>query len=514
VTPELQIVSHIPAVATGPLAVCQILFLASTSNSWMTFVAPLVLVAVALAALIVRPRFRYFLFLIFLLICWFPEFSQTEWEVFSAQDAPSIYNFRPIPTVTASVFDYLFATIVLFWLFKYVFSRPRALWEAPFAKSMLALFAICAFNLVHGVFRGNEVYYALREFRVGAYFVLTYLMLVTVCDKPSDVRQFIRLNMVMAAIIGVYGVFRFFLGIGKEFGDVNIVFYDIADSMVLYMAMLFIAAASIEGMLKKGKAFSSIVVMLPVFFTFLFSYRRGAWVAFGAGFLFLLFLNPQRSHVGRKFVWRMVVPASVILALIAMVPTVRGAGLDFVMERITSIFDTGDTSNAFRILDAFNAVSAFVQHPLVGVGGGGRYDLNFISEVAAPMEFWEDVNRTSHNGYLYILFKMGAVGFLVYFLLFLTYAKGWLHTRKLKMGPSEQAVFMALGAIVFAFLVNNVTEPVSDTLRPSLLLSFAMAWGATWMNSLKGRAMTLPLVVQTGRPNKIEREEPRADRGL
>jgi O-antigen ligase len=503
-------------MATGPIAQSQILLFVSTSTSWMAMLASLVLVAVALIVLILRPHFRYFLFLIFLLICWFPEFSQTDWDVFTAEDAPSIYNFRPIPAITASVFDYLFAAIVLFWLFKYVLPKPRNLWEAPFAKSMLALLAVCAFNLLHGVFRGNELYYALREFRVGAYFVLVYLMTVTVFRKASDVRQFIRLNMFMAAIIGIYGLFRFFLGIGKEFGDINIVFYDIADSMVLYMAMLFVASSSIEGLLKKGKGYLTIAVMIPVVFTFLFSYRRGAWMAFSAGFLFLLAFNPRRSHVRKKFIWRMLVPASLIIALIAAVPTVRGAGLDFVMERITSIFDlTGDPSNAFRVLDAFNAASAFIQNPLIGVGGGGRYDLNFISQAAAPMEFWEDVNRTSHNGYLYILFKMGVGGFLIYMLLFIKYIKAWWRTRKLKMGSSELAVFMASGAIIFAFLINNVTEPVADTLRPSLLLAFAMAWGAMWMNCLKVRAARLrQSVADTEIQNKLNREEPGADSGV
>jgi O-antigen ligase len=480
----------------------------------MAMLASFVLAAAALIVLIVRPRFRYFLFLIFLLICWFPEFSQTEWDVFTAEDAPSIYNFRPIPAITASVFDYLFAAIVLCWLFKYVFPKPRNLWEAPFAKSMLAVLAVCVFNLVHGVFRGNEVYYALREFRVGAYFVLTYLMMVTVCGRVADVREFIRLYIVMAVIIGIYGFFRFVLGIGKEFGDVNIVFYDIADSMVLYMAMLFVASSSIEGLLKKRKAHLTIVLMIPVVLTFLFSYRRGAWLAFGSGILFLLVFNPQRAHVRKKIIWRMLVPASLIIALIATVPTVRGAGLDFVMERITSIFDLTDSSNAFRILDALNAVSAFIQNPLIGVGGGGRYDLNFISQAAAPMAFWEDVNRTSHNGYLYILFKMGVVGFLIYTLLFLNYIKAWLRTRKLKMGSSERVVFMALGAIVFAFLINNVTEPVSDTLRPSLLVAFSMALGATWMECLKVRsAGSLLPFARAEVPNKMKREGPRADSG-
>jgi hypothetical protein len=44
---------------------------------------------------------------------------------------------------------------------------------------------------------------------------------------------------------------------------------------------------------------------------------------------------------------------------------------------------------------------------------------------------------------------------------------------------------MAVGAIVIAILVNNITETVSDLLRPSLLLAFVMGWAAILVDDLK-----------------------------
>jgi O-antigen ligase len=435
--------------------------------------------------------FPNFLFLIFALIAWFPEFSQTEWNVHTAEDAPSLYNFRPIPGITASVFDYLFAILVAVWIVKFVLPEPKNVLKVPFARPMLAFLAVWVFNLLHGLWRGNEAYYALREFRVGAYFVLVYLMVVTTCGGVRDIRKFVHLSIVMATALGVYGIVRYVLGIGMEFADVNLIYYDIADSMVLYTALLIIASFSVEQAIPKGKGLLAAAMVLPMVFSFVFSYRRGAWVAFIVGLLFLIFSYPGRAHFRRRVFWGLCVPTASLVALIAAVPAVRSTGLDFVVTRIQSTVDvTEDASNVFRILDALNALNSFVQHPIAGVGAGGRYDLEFLSKDPMTMAFMEEVSRTSHDGYLYVLFKAGIIGFVTYIVVFAKFLRGWFRIRDIVRVPKERALFMAIGAIFVAFLMNNVTEPVSDTLRPALLLSFVMSWGAVLMRELRDRART------------------------
>ncbi len=430
-------------------------------HTWYLLPITILALGAGVILLFAYSRFPNLLFLIFVLIAWFPEFSQTEWDVHSAEDAPSLYNYRLIPGITASVFDYLFAAIVVAWILKYVLPNPRKVLEAPFARIMLAFLAVWMFSLLHGLLHGNEAYYALREFRVGAYFVLTYLMVVTACGEVQEVRKSIRLSVAMAALVGLYGVFRFVLGVGKEFADVHLIYYDIADSMLLYIAMLLIAGFATEGMVTKSRIILTTALTLPMVFSFLFSYRRGAWVAFAAGLAFLVLYYPRRARLRRQIFRRVLLPAAAIVGLLAAVPGLRTNGLDFVVARITSIFDiTEDTSNVFRVLDAKNALNAFAKHPIIGVGAGGRYELEFTSKQPELMTFMEDVSKTSHNGYLYVLFKTGAIGFLIYIWVFAKFLKSWFQVRKLVAAPMERAVFMALGGIVIAFLLYYVTEPV------------------------------------------------------
>lgn len=430
---------------------------------------------------------RSCLFLIFVLVAWFPEFSQVE-DVHSAEEVQTIYNYRPFAGITASAFDYLFAGIVLVWVAKYVLLRARNVWQAPLAKQVLMLLGIWVLNLVHGLLRGNEVYYALREFRCQAYFVLAFLMVVTVCQSHRDVQRFLNLSVAMAGVVGLYGVARYVLDIGKEFMGHMIIYYDISDSIILYFAMLVFASFALEGQVRKGPAILGAVLTVPIVFTFLFSYRRGAWVGFLGGLLSLVAFYPGRRRLRRLVFRRLLAPGFVVVLLISAIPSLRSGGLDFVVERVQSITDVSeDSSNIFRILDAMNAINSFARHPIIGVGAGGRYELEFTSNQVL-LSFMEEVNRTSHNGYLYVLFKAGIVGFLVYLAVYVKFLRQWFLARKQKTDPSIRRAMMACGAIVLALLVNNMTETMSDLLRPSLLLAFVMGWGAVLIREIQRRS--------------------------
>jgi O-antigen ligase len=168
-------------------------------------------------------------------------------------------------------------------------------------------------------------------------------------------------------------------------------------------------------------------------------------------------------------------PALVVAcAVVAAYSAFNWQGL--IVERVASIVDVyEDTSNVFRIMDTLNALITFSRHPILGIGSGGQYDFEFYSEAVAPSVFWENASRACHNGYLYILFKMGIVGFLAYITIFYKFVRRWIKLRRNKLPGSDQIVYYALGTGIVAILVNNLTSPVADSLRPALLLAVLMA---------------------------------------
>ena len=418
-------------------------------------------------------------FFFVLLISWFPEYSQTDWDVWSADDFHSLYNYKPIPWITASVFDYLFALAVLMWIVKVAWPKRHLLLQNFLAKPLLIFIALSVVSLALGVAKGYLPYYALREFRVSAYFVLFYFMALGALDDPQKRTGFLQLLTWTGIAVGIVGIIRHRLGIGKEYyGDV-LIYYDIADSMVMYVAVFVLAS---YWLVRRKAALAIAVVSFPLLFSLLFSYRRGAWIACAAGLLVLLWIyRSKKKEAGVRRRW--LAPTLVLACAVVAVYSAFN-WQDLLAERVTSIVDVyDDTSNVFRIMDTLNALITFTRHPILGIGSGGQYDFEFYSEAVAPSVFWENASRACHNGYLYILFKMGIIGFLAYIAIFYKFVRRWIKLRRKNMPGNDQIIYYALGTGVVAILVNNLTSPVADSLRPALLLAALMACVSTAMPS-------------------------------
>jgi O-antigen ligase len=436
-----------------------------------TFLGGCLVLAVSALIFWLARDFSKIVFVVVLLISWFPEYSQTDWDVWSAEDFHSLYNFKPIPWLTASVFDYFFALAVLIWIIKIGWPQRRWLSQTFLAKPMLWFVGFSVFSLLLGIAKGFPVYYALREFRVSTYFVLFYFMALSTLRLPDSRRKLTSLLAWTGIAVGIAGIVRFRLGIGKEYYGTTLIYYDIADSMVMYVA-LFVLAAS--WMVRRRGGIAILLASLPILFSLLFSYRRGAWIAAFVGLVTLLWTHRTRSANGtRRGQW--LIPALVVVTLVVTAYAALN-WQDLLGERAASIVDVyDDTSNVFRIMDTLNALATFTRHPILGLGYGGQYDFDFYSEEVAPAVFWENASRACHNGFLYILFKMGIFGFVAYIVIFYRFLRRWSQCRRHITVPWERVMYLAMGSGVVAILLNNLTSPVADSLRPALLLALLMA---------------------------------------
>lgn len=455
-----------------PLLTAGLLFL---SGLWPPIgLALLVAAGGVLLTILCAKRLEYGVYLLFILVAWFPEYAQTRTDVWTAADYYTLYNFRPIPQLTASVFDYIFLLVVLVWIFRIVLPHPKRLLKPPMlGRALFAFFGVCLFSLIYGLLRGSQLYYALREFRVSCYFLLVFLMAVTSLNYSAVRRVLPRLLLGIATISCIFGVTRHAMGIGREYYGYRLIYYDVADSVLIFSALLLLIALALS-------RWRNVHLFLGVLFlyTFVFSFRRGAWMGFAVGLLVVFFLRPTLLRKRFPLLKLGLVAALLLAAAVAFVSASR---LDLLAERVASISDVSgeqDPSNFFRILDAMNALSAFADHPILGVGFGGRYQLKYFQEGLAPMEFWDNVSRTSHDGYLFLLYKTGLVGFCTYMVLMATFIRRWFSARRSITDPYAAALFLACGASFVAILVTNVTNPITDSLRPAIMLAFVMGAAA------------------------------------
>ena len=405
--------------------------------------------------------------LVLLLIAWFPEFSQTE-DAWSAEEFKSLYNYKPLGFLTASIFDYLFLAVLIVWIVKVAAPRGRELLRLPLVKEMVGFLCVSIFSLGFGLAKGYPAYYALREFRVSACFVCVFLMWISTVDSEPKIRQFAWTAAGIAFVVGGYGIVRFSLGMGKEYYDTLLVYYDIADSMVLFLGLFVLISLSYA---RKISWIVAGALAVPMVFSLLLSYRRGAWIACVVGLIALVRVQSRRAR--KRALGRWLIPAMGVVTIIVALNASKASSL--VVERVQSIMDTSDDpSNVFRIMDALNALTTFAKHPVAGVGFGGKYDVEYTSSQVTD-EFWDSVDRASHNGYLYILYKMGLIGFIAYVAVLWRFWRVWRAARQGVLHETyASAMVYACGIGAFAILINNMTSPVTDSLRPAILLAITM----------------------------------------
>jgi O-antigen ligase len=446
----------------------------------------LLLLPLALVIFLRRPEIA--IYLVFLLLAFFNEYSQTEWGVRSADQLSTLYNWRIVPGLIASVFDLFFAGLVGLWLIRKWLLReplvwpPRLLW-----LPIILCLAFVGYATILGLFRlghGFELYYILRELRPFVYGLVMMVMTIDILTLRATATSLWRLIVVVALLRGIQGVIRHYLGIGRYYYGTTMIYYDYADTILLLIGLSFILtwllgtgmarsgrpagareAATGKGgpvwrMGHRGRLLAAGLVMLPIAYSFIYSFRRSFWIGAAASLVLLPLLANRRE---RSRYFRLLVAGGLTLVLL-VVATGQTA---LVTQRIWSVTDTErDSSNFFRVLDTENAVNAVYQSAGLGMGFGSRYEP--VVTVYWLSDFIQHVSRASHNGYLYVAMKMGLAGLIAWILF-------WLANLKISWALTKISRYRALGLGVIITLVAsgvaNLFLPLYYNLRPLMLLA-------------------------------------------
>jgi O-antigen ligase len=210
-----------------------------------------------------------------------------------------------------------------------------------------------------------------------------------------------------------------------------------------------------------SQGFARFVAGACVFFSvgaILFTYSRGAEVAFVLGFAMLIMLGHVRLRYG-------VLLAAVIVGVILAVPTYRDrvASLGSVSSSAGASegqSDTTDTSVASRATEMEAALLVWANHPILGVGPEQfpqyyqRYAVQVGGIVHQTVKYGPDKGqldqRVTHNILLGIAANMGIVGEAVFLTIVLVLTRAlWVgRTRARRAGYPTRA------ALADAYLVS------------------------------------------------------------
>jgi hypothetical protein len=290
---------------------------------------------------------------------------------------------------------------------------------------------------------------------------ILFFITTKICADQIIRRRTIQLLFFCASLKAFQGVYFLITGgYGRTLPDgTPLIFYDQTATMLMVVVVLMMFYSYIE--LSRFQKTVTLLSLLPAIVSFVLSYRRNLYlgVAFALAVLMLqnIFKNPARI---KKLVFPLIV--IVFVGVVSVALFLPDKYMDIIKERVGTSFQvedavTGETdqSNFFRLIEAVNVWENYKSSPIVGAGFGGRYDIIFFPP-GMNDTFIQDVNYTVHDSYLYILYKTGAIG-LIMFLCALGLIIKSLHIKtKIDFGIIPISYFIFLVFIISCFFMPTL----------------------------------------------------------
>jgi len=340
--------------------------------------------------------------------------------------------------------------------------------EKTIFKLDVLIFAIVLYYIMVIIATGTSTnrIASIRDFvihTVGIFWAVT--MIISIKDR-RELNSLMTMFVYVASLIGLYGILQYFLGIEMDaawvdtknnpdlsvrvysvFGNPNILGEYLIMALPISIAMFFINKGFLKKIVFIG---TSGILTLSLLMTF----SRGAWLGFGVAFIAMVLLF-------RKELIFLFIPTGIISMF--LLP-------DSIVNRILSIGNIGDSSNAYRIRVWKVALQMIRDNWIFGVGLGYLpFKVNYLNYIRTMNVYH------SHNMFLEIFAEMGIGGFMAMLFLFsILFKKLYSIIRKRR---NMEVEFMALGLIgsMIAVITNGLTENI--LYLPKIIWTFWMIVG-------------------------------------
>lgn len=201
------------------------------------------------------------------------------------------------------------------------------------------------------------------------------------------------------------------------------------------------------------------------------TFSRGFWMAalFGCVVLFVLIDRPGKA---RLMLLLLGLGAVVIAAAFLLVGDLGEYVIRALLIRFSSTGHAlADASFAARIAESNAVIDLIKANPLVGYGVGASYShYDLLLQRTTTSLF-------VHNGYLFILFKVGLFGFIAFFGFFLSVIVKTVRAYRASRFDQVTTAFLLGGvAVFFGMLLVSITSNTFITKESLLLIALGSAY--------------------------------------
>lgn len=345
--------------------------------------------------------------------------------------------------------------IVLGWFIAMMARRTRRTQHVPFWGFALLLFAAIVVSELHGLHSHGNFLPSLWEIRALIYFLLLYFLVPQVIQTREQINVILWIFLVMVTIKALQG--------GLRFAELGFRFHDFSTLTnhedPVFMADLFILTIGFFTFGAKVKQRTATVWLLPILLLgFYAGQRRAAY----AGFLlilvlFVIMLTPKEKL---KFL-RTILPLLAVLIGYTIIFWNVHSRIAEPIQLIKSGMAHTETaagerwdSNLYRDFERYDLAATVQTAPVMGIGFGKKYMMPLpLPDIHFSLQDW-----IPHDEILWLIVKMGAVGFLIFFMFMDS-----LMFESARLARSVGDPFLrAIAFMIAAALVNQVVVSYFD----------------------------------------------------
>lgn len=366
--------------------------------------------------------------------------------------------------------DLLFFALLMTVFLKLFSGRKNAI-ERSAPTVLLTVFLILGLlGVVNAVFTGTGFHLAAREAREFFLYII-YFMVLSLSPSDSNVKKLTNIVVAMAVLASLFSILQIFLGdkIAFLYGKVGTL--NTLDSAVegverigsgglATINLAFFICLSIL-LQKIDKKYLVIFGILSI--AILVSFNRGTWLSIILALMFLYPFVERKLKSGYLKIF-IILGVSGVLIFGAGFLGVLGQKMELYtvagIDRFASLMPgqvEEDGSVQGRLKETEIVFKKAMERPLFGYGLGAITQDNFMQGgvYSIQVDSWGYV----HNGYLYILFKLGFTGlfiFLLFIIVFISRAVRFLHSiQDARLKP------VYLGSLLFivSIVPHSVASP-------------------------------------------------------
>lgn len=363
---------------------------------------------------------------------------------------------------------YLFGYLA-FWAWKRVFLERAPIIEHVSDYYLLAFFVICVATLPITVFNGQTVLWWFRE-------LLTFSHLLMYFPLRDSMRERKGMITLLVVLLGTFGLVAIY----------NLVTYRAASAAVSYFWELTASRQAVGD----NFFFPGVVVLISLWIhlqdrkaawmllpplalialALALTFTRGFWLAafLAIVVLFVFAGGRERLRLGLSALGGGLVGVFLVNVFLGRMGQ---SVLESLVSRMLSTRDaTTDISFMNRLFESKEAWKRILEQPILGHGVGAMFSRFDIIKHETVETLY------IHNGYLFLLFKVGLVGFIpyVFFLLIVVWTGIRLSFAK-SVDDVQHAILRAFAAILCAMLIVTTTSNVFIQKQALLVLAFSTA---------------------------------------